>query len=126
MREKWKKRLTGAGIKIHDACLSQVHGQNGNVHSLLLDNGEKIYTDIIFNQQGAIPNSELAIELGVEVNELGYIITNHEMRTTHPFVYAAGDVTRLHSHQVALAVAEGATAGETANYDLYRPEQKWE
>ena len=47
-----------------------------------------------------------------------------EQRTNVAGVYAAGDVTRLHSHQVATAVHEGATAAFAANYELYPPELK--
>ncbi len=125
LRKKWKKRLESANIKIIEGKIDKVHGREGKFHFIELNHGIKVELDFMFNQQGATPNSELATELGVDLNEAGYIKTNHEMRTNIPFVYAAGDVTRLHSHQVALAVAEGATAGETANYDLYRPEQKW-
>jgi len=41
-----------------------------------------------------------------------------------PGVYAAGDVTSLHSHQVTAAVHEGAQAASAANYFLYPPELK--
>jgi thioredoxin reductase (NADPH) len=39
-------------------------------------------------------------------------------------VYAAGDVTRIHGHQITTAVHEGATAASAANYYLYPPELK--
>ena len=54
--------------------------------------------------------------------ENGYVETDEEQRTSAPF--AAGDVTRLFAHQVVTASHEGATAGITANYDLYEEWQK--
>jgi thioredoxin reductase (NADPH) len=39
-------------------------------------------------------------------------------------VFAAGDVTRLHSHQVTTAVHEGGQAASAANYYLYPEELK--
>lgn len=125
LRHTWKDRMEKSNIKMFEGKITKVHGKNGMFHYLELSDKTKIPFDIMINQQGATPNSELAEELGVAVNEHGYIKTNHEMRTNIPFVYAAGDVTRLHSHQVVIAAAEGATAGESANYDLYTPEQKW-
>jgi thioredoxin reductase (NADPH) len=41
-----------------------------------------------------------------------------------PGAYAAGDLTTLHSHQVAAAVHEGAQAACAANYFLQPPELK--
>lgn len=126
IRTPWRERMKKAGINIFEGKIMKVHGREGMFHSLELSDKTKITLDFMINQQGSAPNSELAEELGVEVNEHGYIKTNHEMRTSVPLVYAAGDVTRLHSHQIVIAAAEGATAGETANYDLYRPEQQWQ
>ncbi len=121
----WKERLAKAGIPMYEGCLKKVHGRGGYVNALELDTGQKIETDFIFSEQGATPNSELAKELGIATNEHGYIKVDHNQRTNIPGVFACGDLTRRHSHQVVIAAAEGATAGEAANYDLYRPEQKW-
>jgi thioredoxin reductase (NADPH) len=41
-----------------------------------------------------------------------------------PGVYAAGDATSVHDHQVSAAVHEGNQAACAANYFLYRPVQK--
>jgi thioredoxin reductase (NADPH) len=64
------------------------------------------------------------VDLGVKLYENGYIDTDIEQRTNIPGVYAAGDVTRIHSHQITTAVHEGATAASAANYYLYPPELK--
>lgn len=122
--EKWLKRLADKNIKVHYSGIKHVKGENGYFRSIELENGTTIETDFIFNEQGAIPNSTLAKELGVKVDDNGYIFTDHEQRTNIPFVYAAGDVTKLFAHQIVTAAHEGATAGITANYDLYKPEQK--
>jgi len=47
-----------------------------------------------------------------------------EQITSIPGVYAAGDVTRLHSHQLTTAVHEGGQAASAANYFLYPAELK--
>lgn len=60
----------------------------------------------------------------VQANSEGYVTVDEEQRTNVPRVYAAGDVTRVFSHQVVTAAHEGATAAQAANYDLYRPEQR--
>jgi len=54
----------------------------------------------------------------------GYILTDTEQKTNVPGVFAAGDVTRLHSHQVSTAVHEGGQAASAANDYLYPRELK--
>jgi thioredoxin reductase (NADPH) len=49
----------------------------------------------------------------------GYIKVDTEARTSIPYIYAAGDVTRLFSHQVITAAHEGATAATTLAWDLF-------
>jgi thioredoxin reductase (NADPH) len=78
----------------------------------------------MFSEQGCEPRTELARALGVKLAGNGFIETDEEQRTNVPFVYAAGDVTRAFAHQIVTAAHEGATAASTANYDLYRPEQR--
>ena len=50
--------------------------------------------------------------LGCEVDDDGYIVTNETGATSHPLVWAAGDVRRPPPmpHQVVLAAADGSTA----------------
>jgi thioredoxin reductase (NADPH) len=62
--------------------------------------------------------------LGVQLAENGYILVDTEQKTSVEGVYAAGDITQLHSHQVSAAVHEGAQAASAANYYLYPPELK--
>src|SRR3989344_2035987 len=126
LRNSWKEKLKKFNITLIEGKIKKVHGREGKFHFVEINHGTRVDLDYMFNQQGATPNSELAKELGVAVNENGYIRTDHEQKTNIPGVYAAGDVTRLHSHQIVLASAEGATAGESANYDLYLPHQKWD
>lgn len=123
--KEWFMRLKNNQITIYRSRMATVNGKNGYFQNLILETGEKIDFKIMINQQGSVPNSELAKEIGVEVDKNGYIKTDHEKKTNIPFLYAAGDVTSLHSHQVVIAAAEGAVAGETANYELYKPEQRF-
>ena len=43
-----------------------------------------------------------------------------------PGLYAAGDATAGHSHQVTTAAHQGATAATAVNYDLYDPVERGE
>lgn len=120
----FEERLQKAGIPcIHDK-IETVSGYNGQFEVILTQGGQRLELDQLFSQQGATPQSELAADLGVSLSEENYILVDTEQKTTVPGVYAAGDVTRLHSHQVSTAVHEGGQAASAANYYLYPPELK--
>ena len=95
----------------------------GEFAAVLLASGGEVETDHVFGAQGAEPNSGLAAELGVTLTGNGYIKVDSEAKTNQPGVYAAGDVTRLFSHQIATAVHEGATAAGSLNYALFQQEE---
>lgn len=122
--KEYLQRLEKANIPFMCACIKGVEGKNGQVESLVMADDQKIETDFIFNQQGASPNTELAKRLGVQLDKHGYIITDMNQRTNVAYVYAAGDVTKAFAHQIITAAHEGSMAAQTANYDLYSPEQK--
>jgi len=42
----------------------------------------------------------------LELNQLGQIVVTSEQHTNVPGVYAAGDATNLHDHQISAAVHE--------------------
>lgn len=121
--QKWKNNLSKAKIPIYEGKIQTVVGKEGMMTTVILEDGRKISADFLFNQQGAVPNSRLARDLGVKINNQGYIITDYEQRTNMPFTYAAGDVTKPFSHQIVTAAHEGSAAAEAANYDLYKPDQ---
>lgn len=61
---------------------------------------------------GRIPNTGFI--KGLEKDPQGYIITNEEMETSVPGVFAAGDVRRKFLRQVVTAAADGAIAATMA------------
>lgn len=54
----------------------------------------------------------------IELDESGYIITDEDMRTNIPGVFAAGDVRRKSLRQVITAAADGAIAATIAEHYL--------
>lgn len=63
--------------------------------SLNINNGF-INTDMIISSVGVTPESEIAVEAGIEVNTRGAIITDENMLTSDKDIYAVGDVTETH------------------------------
>jgi thioredoxin reductase (NADPH) len=122
--ETFQERLRQAGIPLVHDKIAEVIGRDGQFEAICTKRGQRIELDQLFSQQGATPQTKLAEDLGVRLSASGYIETDTEQKTSLPGVYAAGDVTRLFSHQVSAAVHEGGQAASAANYFLYPPELK--
>ena len=67
----------------------------------------------VFVAVGTIPNSGLVKDL-VDVNEYGYIVTDKNMQTSVPGIFAIGDVRDTVLRQVVTACADGAIAAQSA------------
>ena len=122
--DKYAQRLAAANIPIIHDRIAGAAGADGQLHHIDTDGGLTLTLDALFSIQGATPEARLAHELGVATSRIGYITVDTEQKTNVPGVYAAGDITALHSHQVSAAVHEGAQAAYAANYFLYPPELK--
>lgn len=123
--EERLQALRAHGIKVYDCgCASFECAREGQLASVTLSQGDRIPLDKLFVAQWIEPNAQLANQLGVKLDEHGYILTDSEQCTNIEGIYAAGDITRLFSHQVTSAVHEGGMAAAAANYFLYEDWQK--
>jgi thioredoxin reductase (NADPH) len=67
-------------------------------------------TDGVFVFVGLLPNTQFLQDSEVKLDELGLVITNENLETAIPGVFAAGDVRSGATMQIASATGEGATA----------------
>ena len=74
-------------------------------------------TSGVFISVGYIPHTELAKQLGVELDESGHIIIDTNQKTNVDYVYAIGDVC-VGLKQWVVACGEGAVAATSAYHDL--------
>lgn len=106
------------GLKVEDEKLNDfmvytnkilsVNGQD-KIESITLDDGNTITLDGLFIALGSAGSADLARKIGILVDAQNKIITDENMRTNIPGIYAAGDDTKG-MLQVAKAVYEGALA----------------
>jgi len=100
---------------IYNTNVTEVHGDK-KVESVSLDTpfeGSNILkTDGVFVEIGAMPSTDLLNELGVALNEQGYVIVDQWGKTNVPGIYAAGDIITNTPgfNQIVAAAADGATA----------------
>ena len=79
-----------------------------------------IKTEGVFIAIGEIPDNSLAQQIGLTLDNQGFITTGKDGRTNIPRIYAAGDITGG-VRQIVTAVGEGATAALSAFEDLSHP-----
>jgi len=94
----------------------------GKLSSIVLRNKEtnqhsELQVDGLFVEVGEIPNNKLARDIGVKLDEEGYVLVDSYQRTNVPGVLAAGDITCHPLKQISSAVGQGAVAAtEAFNY----------
>ena len=86
--------------------------------------GDRFVTGIEVEKFGRIPVEGVFVEIGllpnsgmidfVDKNEAGEIVVNCAAETSHPGVFAAGDVTNVQEKQIIIAAGEGSKAALAA------------
>lgn len=97
-----------------DTVVDRVLGESG-VKALAIRNTQtgvaaEEPVDGLFVFVGTEPNTGLFHGQGISLNPDGYVVTDQDLRTSIPGVFAAGDVREKKSRQVATAVGDGAIA----------------
>ena len=108
-----EKMFSNPKIEFHKNCVVKEFGGEQKVEKIIVENLadssiKELPADGAFLYVGRIPNVEF-IE-GIEKDAQGFIVTNEEMETTLPGVFAAGDIRRKYLRQVLTAAADGAIA----------------
>ncbi len=76
--------------------------------------------DAVFIAIGVTPNNTLASDIGIKLDETGFVLTDRYGRTNIPRIYGAGDITGG-IQQIVTAGGSGATAATTVFEDLKHP-----
>lgn len=102
---------------IFDSVLEKIEG-NDYVEKVIIkniktSNKKEVAVEGIFLYIGTQPNTDFLKNI-VNLDEKGYIITDDDMRTETPGIFAAGDVRKKMLRQVSTAVGDGATAAYMA------------
>lgn len=77
---------------VFGAAVTAVEG-GGRAERVLTADGESYPADVVIAGIGVVPNQQLAEAAGLECND--GILVDEDGLTSHPAVYAAGDVTRF-------------------------------
>lgn len=105
---------------IWDHVVTKINDKDGKVGSVTIEStktGEQrdFATDGVFIYIGMLPLNEAVKNLGI-TNEDGYILTNDEMETKVPGIFAAGDVREKSLRQIVTATGDGSIAAQSAQH----------
>lgn len=113
-----ERTLNNPRIKVRfNSAIKEIRGTDGKVSSVLLTDtqtGEtsELPCDAVFVAIGLDPRTELASL--AKKDESGYILTDENMHTSIPGLFAAGDVRAKSFRQIVTAASDGAIAAHEA------------
>ena len=112
--EALHKELLASPVIVHEnSHIKEIYG-SAAVEGVRLADNTALPVEGVFVEQGAKGMLELALKLGIQLDdEMKYIQTNKQQETNVPGVFAAGDICGM-PWQMAKAVGEGCVAGISA------------
>ncbi|WEY49458.1 thioredoxin-disulfide reductase (plasmid) [Weissella confusa] len=101
-----------------NTSVTEILGDENHVTGVKIHNNQVgddtiLDTDGVFVYVGNFPNSQIFNNLNI-TDQAGWIITNDQMETTIPGIYAIGDVRQKQLRQITTAVGDGGIAGQNA------------
>ena len=106
---------------VWDSVVERIAGDKA-VEGVVLKNvktgqSSDVKAEGVFIFTGLTPTTEFCCDL-VELDDKGFIVTDPEMATSRPGVFAAGDCRSKLLRQISTAVGDGATAAFAAEHYL--------
>jgi thioredoxin reductase len=112
-----REQLTARAIGIVEGPVGNVVVNEDRLHGVALQDGRFVPLDAVFVPPRFVPNNQLLIDLGCELNGDGWVVTDLVGLTTTSGVWAAGNVRNPRA-QVITAAGEGSAAAIAINADL--------
>jgi thioredoxin reductase (NADPH) len=128
LQHELKKAVDDGKITIHLGVeTKEIVGEDGKVVKVTATQDGK---DVTYETNGAfifvglIPNTQFLQNSDVKLDDVGFVITDQNLHTNMPGVFASGDVRSGATMQIASAVGEGATAALKIREFLEDPSKK--
>jgi thioredoxin reductase (NADPH) len=117
LQKELGKYVKSGKITVHEGWTpDEIVAKNGQISSVTVHktdqpkNRQEFTADGVFIFAGVIPNTGFLVGSGVELDNVGHIITDEDLMTNIPGIFASGDVRSGAAKQVSVAVGEGTTA----------------
>ena len=103
------KKIQDSGVAVRLNSPVKSIKRKGAQYGVVLQSGESISCDFAVAAIGVLPETTLAREAGLTLNERGAIVTEGDLRTSDPDIYALGDaievLNRITGRKVLLPLA---------------------
>lgn len=116
--EECRAELEEHEIELLERDAVRFLGERGDLTGLELDGGQVLPASMVLFSVAHQPRVDLAVSLGCELDEDGYVAVNEKGRTSVDGVYAAGDLTPG-LQLVAVAAASGVVAGVACAHSFF-------
>ncbi|HEX6707315.1 MAG TPA: NAD(P)/FAD-dependent oxidoreductase [Albitalea sp.] len=110
-----RRQLADAHVAIAPQAVRAIRLVDGGV--TLLHGDRQTRVDSLYCALGMDVHSDLAVALGAEHDDNGYLLADHHQQTTVPGLYAVGDVVKG-LNQISVAVGEAAVAAAAIHLAL--------
>jgi thioredoxin reductase len=112
-----RAQLTARGIGIVEGAVRRIVVEDDVLRGVELDDGRVVSRDALFVPPVFVPNDDLLVDAGCEVDDGGWVVKDPTGRTSVAGVWVAGNVADPRA-QVITAAGAGSAAAIAINADL--------
>ena len=112
-----RSQLVARAIGVVEGNIEQLVIDDDRLRGVQMDDGCVVPRDALFVPPRFVPNNQLLVGLGCDVDDDGWVATDSTGRTNVPGVWAAGNLVDPRA-QVITAAGAGSTAAIALNADL--------
>jgi thioredoxin reductase len=118
LTESARSQLVARAIGTVEGTVARVLVEDDRMRGVVMDDGRTVGRDALFVPPTFVPNNDLLVGLGCDIDEDGWVVTARNTgQTSVPGVWAAGNVANPRA-QVITAAGEGSAAAIAINGDL--------
>jgi thioredoxin reductase len=112
-----RSELVARAIGVVEGNVTRILTEDDHLRGIEMDDGTTVARDVLFVPPRFVPNNDLLIGLGCEIDETGWAVKDGTGQTTVPGVWIAGNVANPRA-QVITAAGEGSATAIAINADL--------
>jgi thioredoxin reductase len=112
-----RSQLVARSIGIVEGTAKRVLIEDDKLCGVELDDGRRVPRAALFVPPRFVPNNDLLVSLGCDIDDKGWVVTDGGGRASIPGVWVAGNVANPRA-QVITAAGEGSAAAIAINADL--------
>ncbi len=120
--ERMTRQLRQEGIKINtNDSAEEILAADGKATGVRLASGKTVPADLVLLMVGVQPNVEFLADSGIDIDQA--VLTDREMQTSVPDIYAAGDMVQFHDAVIGKDVVSALWGnavhmGRTAGFNM--------